>query len=106
MFAALLASFIARPAEAFIGACHHGLAKEAFVAAQWPLGAVSPPLTREQQPLTNEVAIDAPSDATFWTLSALVGNHYPDGGPFNPNDLISLAEYAARPEMQRAHCLR
>ena len=104
--AATACALVGPPASAFVTECHQALSGEAFALAAWPLGAHDPPLSGDYRLLHNELAMDSVPDAGFWTLSALVGNRYNDGGSFNPNDFVALAEYAARPDLQRVHCLR
>ena len=104
--AATACALVGPPVSAFVTECHQDLSGEAFALAAWPLGAHDPPLSGDYRLLHNELAMDSVPGVGFWTLSALVGNRYNDGGPFNPNDFVALAEYAARPDLQRLHCLR
>jgi len=98
---------LARPATAFVTPCHQGITTDALDAGLWPLGAAAPPLSHDFVLLKNELSIDvAPRVDSYWSLGALLGNEYEDVGPYDAGDIIALAEYAARPELQRAHCLR
>jgi hypothetical protein len=98
---------LARPAIAFVTPCHQGITTDALDAGLWPLGAASPPLSHDFVLLENELSIDvAPRVDSYWSLGALLGNEYEDVGPYDAGDVIALAEYAARPENQPAHCLR
>src|SRR4051794_35700130 len=98
---------IARPARAFVTDCHQGISTEALGAAAWPLGTAPPALSDQQRRLIPELPFDVSPDVTdFWTLSALVGNYYVDGGSTDAKDAVALAELTARPDLQREHCLR
>src|SRR6478672_9471479 len=96
----------AAPSAAFVTTCHQDVTRNALAGAAWPLGSQPPPLAGDYALLPNELAIDVAPDTTLWGLSVLLGNYYNDGGPYNSNDVVALAEYAARPDMQPAHCLR
>ncbi|HET6281402.1 MAG TPA: hypothetical protein VFH73_10555 [Polyangia bacterium] len=99
-------SFV-RPANAFVKACHQGITNDVLDGAAWPLGATSPTLSPDYIHLKNELTIDVPAKVdSLWTLSALIGNQYNDGGSFDAKDIVALAEYAAKPDGQREHCLR
>src|SRR3954471_22901341 len=77
------------PAAAFVKTCHQDITREALAGAAWPLGAAPPGLAGDYALLVNELAIDVAPGTTFWALSALIGNHYNDGGPYNPNDVVA-----------------
>jgi len=97
----------ARPAAAFITDCHQGITTDALDAGLWPLGAASPPLSHDFVLLENELSIDvAPRVHSAWSLGVLLGNEYEDVGPYDVGDIIALADYAALPDAQPAHCLR
>jgi hypothetical protein len=94
------------PAAAFVKTCHQDVTRDALAGAAWPLGAQPPALAGDDLLLPNELAIDVAPGTTLWAMSALVGNNYNDGGPYNPSDVVAIAEYAARPDLQPWHCLR
>src|SRR5689334_5699575 len=95
---------LTRPATAFVTSCHQGITTDALDAGLWPLGAPSPPLSHDFVLLENELSVDvAPRVDSYWSLGALLGNEYEDVGPYDAGDIIALADYAARPETQRAH---
>jgi len=107
LLAAVILSTLAAPATAFVTDCHQGITTDALDAGLWPLGAASPPLSRDFVLLENELSIDvAPRVDAYWSLGTLLGNEYEDVGPNDAGDIIALADYAARPEKQPAHCLR
>ncbi|MEP6653717.1 MAG: hypothetical protein ABJA82_10180 [Myxococcales bacterium] len=98
---------VASPATAFVKNCHQAITAEALEEGRWPLGATPPELAPEYVVLKNELSIDVPGSANnLWSMSALAGNQYSDGGSVDAKDVVALAELAARPELQREHCLR
>ena len=98
---------VARPAAAFVTACHQAITTDALDAGLWPLGMASPPLSRDFVLLENELSIDvAPRVHSYWSLGVLLGNEHVDVGPYDIGDVSALAEYAAQPELQPSHCLR
>lgn len=97
----------ARPAAAFVQACHQAISTDALQEGAWPLGSSSPPLLPEEKLLEQELSIDvSPRVTSSWSLSVLIGNQYNDGGSYDPKDFVALAEITARPDAQPAHCLR
>jgi hypothetical protein len=97
---------LARPASAFVTACHQGITTDALAPGLWPLGAASPPLSQDFVLLENELSIDVAPGVDDWSLGALLGNEYQDVGPYDATDVIALADYAAEPDLQKSHCLR
>jgi len=97
---------LARPATAFVTACHQGITTDALTPGLWPLGAASPPLSHDFVLLENELSIDVAPGVDYWSLGALLGNEYQDVGPYDATDVIALADYAAQPDLQKTHCLR
>jgi hypothetical protein len=97
----------AAPARGFVENCHQGITSEALDQGGWPLGLSPPPLTGDDRYLVQEVPFYVPERARNpWALAALMGNQFTDQGSVRGNDLVALAELAARPELQREHCLR
>lgn len=93
-------------AAAFYKGCHQDITREVTDQGLWPRGASSPGLSPEQATLPNELDIDLGPESGLWTLSAIIGNQYVDGGRFDPGDIVAIAQHAARPELQHQHCLR
>lgn len=67
---------LARPATAFVTACHQGITTDALGAGLWPLGADD------------------------WSLGALLGNEYEDVGPYDATaagvSLLNFDTWAAQ----------
>jgi hypothetical protein len=92
---------------AFVKACHQDITTDALAAAAWPTGAQPPALTGDYATLPGELSVDVASEVqNLWSMSVLVGNQFSDQGPYDQKDISSIAELAARPELQREHCLR
>ena len=94
-------------ADAFITACHQSISSRALAQTAWPMGATPPPLTGDYPGLLKELPIGVDADVqNFWAMSALIGNLFTDIGSSDIQDLVDVAENAARPDLQREHCLR
>lgn len=94
-------------AHAFVKECHQGITTDVLDVGPWPLAAAPPKLSRPYLELKYELPMDvAPHVDDLWTLSALIGNQFNDGSSFDAKDIVALAEYAAKPDAQREHCLR
>jgi hypothetical protein len=99
--------FASPPAHAFVTSCHQAITQDGLATAGWPLASSPPPLSDDQRLLIGELPNDVPPGvADLWTLSALVGNYYVDGGSYDLKDVVALAERTAMPDEQRKHCLR
>src|SRR5687767_1474229 len=102
-----LVTLAAGPASAFVKDCHTTITTDVLTRASWPLGREPPPLTGDHVHLVNELSVDvAPEAQNLWALAVLVGNQYTDQGPYRRDDIASVAQYNALPELQREHCIR
>ncbi len=94
-------------ARAFVKACHQGVTVEALDVVGWPNGQSPPAASAQERHIVHEASIDIPQRARNpWAISMLLGNQYNDQGHHDLKDLVALAQFAARPETQRDHCLR
>jgi MYXO-CTERM domain-containing protein len=105
--AAIVVTLVAARASAFIKDCHTRMTTDVLEDAAWPLGSEPPPLTGDYAHLVMEVSIDvAPAVQNLWALSVLIGNQLTDQGPYRRDDIASVAQLNALPDLQREHCLR